>query len=428
MSKYFILIFLFLYGCSLNPNSKFWSETKKANVDNSVSKVLFKSKKPNESEFNQQLKITLPKVKKYKFDNLSNNDGFVNFLSFNENLSKYKFNRIEKFSSFEPELLVSNNSLIFFDDKGTLIKFNELSKVLWKKNYYSKSDKKSQPILFLASENNNIFVADTAANYYVVDDFTGDLKWKKKHSSSFNSQIKIKNGKVFVVDLENTLRCFSIKDGKTIWSVPTDLTIVSSQKKQSIIIDKNIVYFTNSIGDITAVDFETGEIIWQTPTQNIEFSTNITLRTSDLITDGETLFFSNNKNEFFAIDMQTGILKWKQEINSELRPVTISNYIVTVTNEGLLVVLDKNNGNILRINDILKNIKQKKRKEYLPSGFIIGSLNLYLSTNNGRLFIINFKDSKIDKILKLDKEKIQRPVFFKGKLYIAKDNSIIKMN
>ena len=121
MSKYFILIFLFLYGCSLNPNSKFWSETKKANVDNSVSKVLFKSKKPNESEFNQQLKITLPKVKKYKFDNLSNNDGFVNFLSFNENLSKYKFNRIEKFSSFEPELLVSNNSLIFFDDKGTLI-------------------------------------------------------------------------------------------------------------------------------------------------------------------------------------------------------------------------------------------------------------------------------------------------------------------
>ena len=206
------------------------------------------------------------------------------------------------------------------------------------------------------------------------------------------------------------------------------MTIVSSQKKQSIIIDKNTVYFTNSIGDITAVDFETGEIIWQTPTQNIEFSTNITLRTSDLITDGETLFFSNNKNEFFAIDMQTGILKWKQEINSELRPVTISNYIVTVTNEGLLVVLDKNNGNILRINDILKNIKQKKRKEYLPSGFIIGSLNLYLTTNNGRLFIINFKDSKIDKILKLDKEKIQRPVFFKGKLYIAKDNSIIKMN
>ena len=47
------------------------------------------------------------------------------------------------------------------------------------KKLLPKSDKKSQPILFLASENNNIFVADTAANYYVVDDFTGDLKWKK---------------------------------------------------------------------------------------------------------------------------------------------------------------------------------------------------------------------------------------------------------
>ena len=88
----------------------------------------------------------------------------------------------------------------------------------------------------MASENNNLFIADNNANYYLLNKENGNLKWKKKHTSSFNSQIKIKDGKIFVVDMENTLRCFSMKNGNNLWSVPTELTVISSQKKQSIVI------------------------------------------------------------------------------------------------------------------------------------------------------------------------------------------------
>ena len=243
-----------------------------------------------------------------------------------------------------------------------------------------------------------------------------------------NFELKIKDGKIFVVDLENTLRCFSIKNGEVLWSVPTEFTVVSSQKKQSIIIVGNLVIFSNSIGDLTAVDYKSGEIIWQTPTQILEFAKNITLRNSDIVSDGNLVFLSSNKNQFTALDIKTGIIKWKQEINSEIRPVVISNYIVTISNEGLMVLLNKNDGNILRINNILKNIKKKKREKYHPVGFIISDGKAYISTKNGRLFIINFSNSELQKILKLDKEKLQRPVYFQRELYIAKDNSIIKIN
>ena len=47
--------------------------------------------------------------------------------------------------------------------------------------------------------------------------------------------------------------------------------------------------------DITAVDFEDGEIIWQTPTQVMGFGKNITLRNSDLVSDGNFIYMSNNK-------------------------------------------------------------------------------------------------------------------------------------
>ncbi len=428
MNNILYIFFIFVVACSLNSNSKFWSKSKKIEKDNEITKILFEDIRPNENEFNPTLKVNLPAKNVKNISYNLNNDGFTNQRISDRNFSKYNFSKIENFSGFEPEILIDDENLFFFDNKGSIIKFNKSSKIVWKKNYYSKSDKKNNPILFLASENNNLFIADTNANYYLLNKENGNLKWKKKHTSSFNSQIKIKDGKIFVVDMENTLRCFSIENGKNLWSVPTELTIVSSQKKQSIILTKNLVIFSNSIGDLTAVDYKSGEIIWQTPTQVLGFAKNITLRNSDIVSDGNLVFISSNKNQFAAIDLETGIIKWKQNINSEIRPVVVSDYIVTVSNEGLMILLNKNDGNILRINNILKNIKKKRREKYYPVGFIISYGKIYLSTNNGRLIIINFSDGTLQKILKLDREKLQRPVYFNKELYIAKDNSIIRIN
>ena len=427
MNKFFYIIFIFILSCSLNSNSTFWSKSEKLKTDKKISKILFEDLKPNENEFNPKLKVNLP-IKNTSVNYNFNNNGFTDEQIAGENFSKYKFSKIENFSGFEPEILVDKENIYFFDDKGSIIKFNKNSKLQWKKNYYSKSDKKNNPILFLASENNNLFIADTNANYYLLNKDNGNLKWKKKHSSSFNSQIKIKDDKIFIVDMENTLRCFSINNGEILWSAPTELTVISSQKKQSLVLVKNLVIFTNSIGDLTAVDSNNGEIIWQTPTQVLGGSQHITLRNSEIVSDGESIFISNNNNEFFALDIRTGVIKWKQQINSEIRPVVVSNYIITISNEGLLVIINKNDGNILRINNILKNMKKKKRKEYYPVGFVISDNKVYLTTLNGRLFIINFSDASIYKILKLDKEKLQTPVYFNKELYIAKDNSIIRIN
>ena len=428
MNKFYIIFFVLIYSCSLNSNSAFWSKSEKITSDKKVIKILFKDIQPNKREFNPNLKLNLPKNNVRNINFNFNNDGFTFEKVSNEKLSKYNFARIENFSGFEPEILVDDRNLYFFDNKGSLIKFNKVSNIEWKKNYYSKSDKKNNPILFLALEKDNLFVADTNANYYLLNKKNGNLKWKKKHTSSFNSQIKVKDGKAVVVDMENNLRCFSLKDGTIIWSVPTELTVVSSQKKQSIVIVNNLVVFSNSIGDLTAVDFESGEIIWQTPTQILGFGKNITLRNSDIVSDGKFVYMSNNKNEFFAIDLKTGITKWRQQVNSEIRPVIVSDFIITISNEGLLIIMNKNDGNIIRINDLLKNMKKKKRANYYPVGFIISNNKIYLTTKNGRLFIINFADSSLNKVLKLDREKLQRPVYFDKELYVTRNNSIIRIN
>jgi len=426
---FYFILFLFLLNCSLNSNSKFWTKEKKILVDKSSSTVLVKSQKKSLNEFNQNFRISIPKNLKVETNQQLNNDGFINFDTNLEKVSKYNFKTIRSFSNFEPEILLDNNHIFYFDSNGSIIKFDNNSNLVWKRNHYSKQDKKLQPILFFGKSGENLFIADSIANYYVINKNSGAVKWKKKHSSSFNSQIKIFENKALIIDMENRLRCFSLETGELIWSVKTQRSLLRSQKKQSLILIDDKIYFSNSIGDVTAVDAFNGKIIWQTPTQsNVLFGNTYFLKLSDIVSDKNSIFVSNNNNQFFSIDLLSGAINWKQNFSSELRPAIIGDYLVTISDNGLLIVMNKETGEIVRINDLLKNIKEKKKKNYKPAGFLVGKFNVYVSTNNGRILVVNFKEGKIEKTLKLDNNKLQRPVYFNKSLYIAKDNSIIRLN
>ena len=426
---FYLIIFLFLLDCSLNPNSKFWTKEKKILVDKSSTSILSMSKKQSLNEFNQNFKITLPKNLKVDTNQQLNNDGFINFDAKLEKMSKYNFKTIKSFSNFEPEILIDKNHIFYFDSNGSIIKFDNNSNIVWKQNHYSKQDKKLQPILFFGKSGEDLFIADSVANYYVINKNTGALKWKKKHSSSFNSQIKIFENKALVIDMENQLRCFSLETGELIWSVKTQQSLLRSQKKQSLILNNDKIFFSNSIGDVTAVSISNGNIIWQTPTQSsVTFGNTYFLKLSDIVSDQSSIFVSNNNSQFFSIDLLSGAINWKQDFSSELRPAIIGDYVVTISDNGLLVVMNNKTGQIIRINDLFKNVKEKRKKNYQPIGFLVGKFNVYISTNNGRMLVVNFKEGKIEKTLKLDSNKLQRPVYFNKSLYIAKDNSIIRLN
>ena len=430
----FFLVFIILSNCSLNENSKFWSASKKINqvsVSEKIkSKEFFNEDKVFNNEFNQDLKIKIPeKFYPSNNNNYTNNNGRINFNGNLKYLSKYKFSKIENFYKYEPEIIFDEDNIIFFNNKGTILKFDQNSKLKWQKNFYSKSDKKLKPVLQFAKKNNNLIVADNIAKYFMVDINTGNLIWLKNNSAPFNSQIKIFKDKFYIIDFTNTLRCFSIENGKELWNVKTQPSLIRSQKKLSMVIVENVIFFNNSIGDISAVNLMNGELLWQLPTQNnLIYEASFSLETSDLVTDNKSLYFSNNKNQFFSIDINTGSFNWDTKINSNLRPTIVGNILFTISMEGYLFLIDKNKGNIIRVTDIFDNFKLKNRDLIKPTGFILGKENIYLSTNNGRLLVIDIKTGKTISTLKIDNDKILRPAVFKDQLFVVKDNSIIKLN
>ncbi len=429
----FFILFLFISNCSLDTKTGLWSQSEKLSSENKrVEKKLFEDTEIYEKEFNTELKIRLKKnFKKNSFvNNLLNNNGVIKFNGKLTKISKFRFSKISQFDYYQPELLIANNnSLIFFDEKGTILNFLNNNKLTWKNNFYSKNEKKQNPILYFASNDQTLVVADSIANYYAINISNGELLWKKNNSSPFNSQVKIFKDKFFAIDFENILRCYSIKNGKEIWNFKSEKSFIKSQQKLSFIINENKLVFINTLGDLSSIDINTGNLIWQTPTQSSAIYENyFSLRNSDLIAENNTIYFSNNRNEFFAIDESNGAIKWKQNLNSNLRPTFADGLVFTVTIEGYLVAIDSRNGNIVRMTNVLDIIKNYKKKNIKPEGFIITNDKIYLSLNNGRLIIIETLNGKSIDIKKIDNEKISRPYILNNNMFIVRDNAIIKLN
>ena len=432
MTRLFLLIFtLFLVSnCSVKENLGIWNK-KEENLENQKKvKKLFSEDKKIITEFNPELKLDISKLKfNENIVNNQNNIGAQNYTGFNEKINTFKFSTLKDTNQLNYKPIFLEDGLIFFDNKGTIIRYDLNSKVIWKKNIYSKSEKKLNPKLFFALDGENLLVTDNLAKYYSVNINYGELNWSKNNMYPFNSEIKITENMLFAVDYKNTLRAFNVSDGSELWNFQTENSFTISDTINSLIVVNNLVIFSSSIGDITAVDIENGLITWQLPTQ----STNIInesykFRNSKLVSDKKSIIFSNNKDEFYSIDIKTGVANWINEVSSSVTPILIGNLIFTVSNEGYLHVIEKNNGNIIRITDLYKNYKEKKRVDIKPIGFVIGNRNLYLTNSDGQMLVVDLVTGKSIYNIKVAKSFVSKPFISNENLFVIRKGSIIQYN
>ena len=432
MNKNFCLVifFIFLIGCSIDNKSGIWSKNEKIKSANQYKDIIFEDNKEVSQELNKNIKIYLKD--KYTLNNkknyYNNNTGIKNYDGNLKQIKKIKFSKIKNFSKFKPDILFSKNgNIYFFNSKGTVIKFSKNLEVIWEKNIYSKKEKKLNPLLNLAIEKNTLILTDNLSNYYALNILNGDLLWRKTNSAAFNSEIKIAENKIFTVDYDNILKCFSIENGNLLWEYQTENTLIKSTKKTSLVLNENKVIFLNHTGDLNTLD-QNGNLIWQTPTsKSIIYEDSFTNIYSDIVLDNNTIYFSNNKNEFFAVSLDTGSVKWRKKINSSVRPTITKDLIITIADNGFLIILDKKNGKLVRSTNIKTKIKKKKWDDLVNNGFLVGKNKIYLSTN-GKLNIIDLSDGLSKKIVDLDKKFIARPHIYEKSMYILSSNQIIKYN
>ena len=114
----FLLLFILITNCSLDKKTGFWSKPEKIKKNkNFIIEELFKIEKNYDEEFNSNLKIKLTKSFNKKINNLTNNNGRIDYDGKLKTISKFKYSKIDSFNKFEPDIIFDKKNIIFFDNK-----------------------------------------------------------------------------------------------------------------------------------------------------------------------------------------------------------------------------------------------------------------------------------------------------------------------
>ena len=135
MIRIFILflISLILMNCSLNENSKIWNKKEKNKVDKNI-EIIFDEKKTSYQELNPNISLDLSQLNvQNKIVDNRNNLGIQNYSGKLKKIKKFKFSKLNNENDTDLTPLFLKDGLVFFDSKGSIIRFNNDQKIIWKK-------------------------------------------------------------------------------------------------------------------------------------------------------------------------------------------------------------------------------------------------------------------------------------------------------
>tara|TARA_B100001250_G_scaffold375984_1_gene363954 strand:- start:804 stop:2153 length:1350 start_codon:yes stop_codon:yes gene_type:complete len=436
-----LILFTALSSCSFDNKTGIWGDAAKekkriSELENEQQEIIkiekiYTSDKTFYKEIALAKNIVLPKPQNKSSwvmsnENYQNDKGNIylkgiNNFFFKKKIGKDKFSGNKKITS----LLVLNNNIVFSDDKGTIFHVNERGGIIWKKNIYKKAYKKIYKNLVFSIYKDNIYVADNIGFIYSINLNDGQILWIRNYEIGTKSNIKVFSNKIFLINEDNKILCLNIDDGSLIWSVLSKKSFIKTENLLSLALtnDGNLLAIT-SAADIYKIRVDTGDILWSRNTADSLYAdaTDFFISSEIVINDDKVIFSSGNNT--FLLKLENGETLWKQEVSSVAAPIVSGENIFILSDNGYLVIIEKDTGEIISSSNILKILKRKKQKTKI-TGFIMGSNKIYSITLNGFLISSSAISGKAEFYKKIGGSNISPLAINNGKLYILTDKSKI---
>ena len=176
------------------------------------------------------------------------------------------------------------------------------------------------------------------------------------------------------------------------------------------------------------IDSSNGDVFWSSNTlTTLEPDASDFFISSKIVIDNENIIFSAGPTTF-SYDLIKGVTNWTNNVSTIGTPIIDKQNIFLVTDNGYFVIINKNNGEIISSNYILKILKDKKRNTKV-TGFVMGSGKLYSVTLNGFLIVSSASTGKVESVKKIGDPITSPPIINDGKLFIlTEDSKIIGFN
>ena len=348
MKFFFILVFLILLShCSFDNKTGIWQNsnevTSKKDDKFKDFETLYTETKSFESiiEPENNIKINLDPIQlnlKWTDIFFDNSNNLKNFSYKDTNKLIFKSKKISR-HKIKDRLLYDNQKIILTDDRGNIIVYStDNQEIILKYNFYKKKFKKNKKDLNIITEDNIIYVSDNLGYYYALDILNDKLIWAKDHKIPFRSNLKIKDNKIFLADINNSLLLVKKENGEKVKVIPTEETTVKNNFINSLVSNKNSFFYLNTYGSLYSISNK-GDIKWFINlNRSLDINPNSFFYSNPLVLHQNKLIVSTDLF-LYILDSNNGSILSKIAITSLFRPLVSGSNLFLITKNNLLICI-----------------------------------------------------------------------------------------
>ena len=439
--KFFLILLLLILisSCSFDNKTGIWQNSDEINSSKEDRfkgfETLYTKTKSFDSIIQPEndLEIILDPVQlnlKWTDEYYRNSNNLENFNFKNLNESIFKSRKLSK-HKIKDRVLYNNQKIIATDDKGNIIVYSiEDQEIVLKYNFYKKKLKKIKKNLNIITEGNIVYVSDNFGYLYALDYVSRKLLWAKNYKVPFRSNLKIKDKKILIADINNSLYLINKENGEKLKVIPTEETIVKNDFINSLAFTRDSFFYLNTYGSLYSIS-DKGKIEWFINlNQSLDVSSTNLFFSNPIILHQDKLIISTDLY-LYILDRKNGSMLSKVAITSLIKPVASGENLFLITKNNLLVCINLNTNKITYSIDINQNIADfldtKKKSINIKSLAIINN-DLFLFLDNS--YLVKFSSTgKIKNINKFSSKLSSFPIFINESIiYLNNKNNLIIVN
>ncbi|MCX7337735.1 MAG: PQQ-binding-like beta-propeller repeat protein [Alphaproteobacteria bacterium] len=259
-----------------------------------------------------------------------------------------------------------------------------------------------------------------------LDPKTGKVLWQTKIACPIRVAPTVKDGRVFVVTINNETYALDAKTGSHLWMHAgiTEQAALLGGANPAVV--DHMVIVAYSSGEIYALQVENGHVLWTdtlTSALRIDTVSSIPHIKARPVVDGGQVFTISHGGRMTAIDIKTGARQWQVEIGGVRTPAVAGNWLFVLTSQGDVVCLDRHTGEIRWASASLPKLAESDKTAISWAGPVVVNADLAFSGSNGEVMFLNSADGKVTKTLTFEGAGLFSPIVVDKTLYILTDQA-----
>jgi outer membrane protein assembly factor BamB len=274
----------------------------------------------------------------------------------------------------------------------------------------------------MAVAGGRLFVTTGFAQVFALDARNGRILWRTNITAPMRAAPTYADGRVIVVSTDNRTHALDATTGKVLWSHRGATELASLLGSAAPAFENGMVVVAYSSGELFGLRINDGKVAWQDflaqRRRTSGIGTIADIRASPVIDRGR-VFAVSNSARMVSVSLATGARIWQRRIGATQSPWVAGKYLYLVTNENMLLCLNREDGRIAWGRSLPKYKDRKRRRDWITwSGPVLAGDRLILAGSNRQVLAISpYSGDLLGRIRVPDGVEVS-PIVARGTLYL----------